>query len=141
MKYFKSIKRRCKQNKCITRKIRKYKPTTVHYKYPQRSILINNAVEVDKYFDCYKIHDIVKNLCKKWILLGGGCYLDYSLKNCGTIYLSKTKKSSFYNHIHVFPFSNESFSWHDKKRRQFEQVKFSKSIDKCIDNFMKLLSN
>jgi hypothetical protein len=141
MKYYNSTKRICKRHKCITRKIRKYKPTIVRYAYPKRSILIKTDSDVDNYFDCYKIHDIVKKLCKKWILLGGGCYLDYSLKYCGTIYLSKTKKSSFYNHIHVFPFSNESFSWHDKKTGQFGIEKFSKSIDKCIDKFIKLLSN
>jgi hypothetical protein len=141
MKYFYSIKRRCKQNKCITRKIRKYKPTTIHYAYPKRSILIKTDSDVDKYFDCYKIHDIVKKLCKKWILLGGGCYLDYSISYCGTIYLSKTKKSSFYNHIHVFPYSENSFNWHDKKSKQYGEERFSKSVDKCIEKFIKLLSN
>jgi hypothetical protein len=140
MKYFYSVKRSCKQNKCITRKIRKYKPKTLHYAYPKRSIVITNDAEIDKYFGCYKIHDIVKNLCKKWILLGGGCYLDYGLTYCGTIYLSKTKKPSFYNHIHVFPKSKNTFNWRDKKSKQYGEEHFSKSIDKCIDNFMELLS-
>ena len=141
MKYFNSIKRRCKQKKCITRKIRKYKPKVVHYEYPKRSISIQNDEEIDKYFDCYKINNIVKNLCKKWISLGGGCYLDYSLTYCGTIYLTKTKKSSYYNHIHVFPFSEKTFYWHDKKSKQYGEEHFSKSVDKCIKKFMKLLSN
>ncbi len=141
MRYFNSIKRRCKQNKCITRKIHKYNPTTVHYCYSQRSILIKNNLDIDYYFDCYKIHNIVKNLCKKWILLGGGCYLDYSPKYCGTIYLSKTKKSSYYNHIHVFPFSKKTFYWVDKKTKKNGEEHFTKSIDKCINNFTELLSN
>lgn len=141
MKYFYSIKRRCKENKCITRKIRKYKPKTFHYAYPRRSILMQNDADIDKYFDCYKIHDIVKNLCKKWILLGGACNLDYSLTYCGTIYLSKTKKHSFFNHIHVFPKSKNIFNWHSKKTGHYGEERFSKSIDKCINNFIKLLSN
>jgi hypothetical protein len=141
MRYFYSIKRRCKQNKCITRKIRKYNPTTVHYCNSRRSILIENNLDIDHYFDCYKIDNIVKKFCKKWILLGGGCYLDYSPTYCGTIYLSKTKKSSFYNHIHVFPFSKYSFHWHDKKSKQYGEEHSSKSIGKCIHNFTKLLSN
>ena len=138
---YKSIKRRCNQNNCITRKIRKYKATTVHYSRYQKSIAIKNDVDIDKYFNCYNIDNIVKNLCKKWILSGGGCFLDYSPKYCGTIYLSRTPKSNFYNHIHLFPFSKYSFHWHDKKSKTSREEHYNKSIDKCIANFKKLLSS
>jgi uncharacterized CHY-type Zn-finger protein len=51
--YFtKEISKLCNENKI----------KVVHYKYPRRSILINNAVEVDKYFDCYNIHNIFLNV-------------------------------------------------------------------------------
>jgi hypothetical protein len=138
---YKSIRRRCNQNKCITRKIRKNKAKTVHFSRHikhRRSISIITISDVDKYFDCYNINITVKNLCKKWILIGGGCNLDYSQTYCGTIYLSKTKKMNFYNHIHLFPSSDNLFNWHDKRSEQYGE--FSKSIDHCIHIFKKLLS-
>lgn len=132
--------RRCKKNNCITRKICKNKATTLHYSSLRRSVVIKNDLDVDYYFNCYNIDNIVKNLCKKWLLLGGGCFLDYSPSYCGTIYITKTKKPSFYNHIHLFPISMHSYSWHDKKSRKYEVANFSESIDKSISKFMKLLS-
>ena len=136
-----SIKRRCKRNKCITRKIRNNHPKSVQYAKDEKSILIENESDIEKYFDCYKFPNNIKILCRKWILLGGGCFLDYSSKYCGTLYLSKTKKSSYYNHIHIFSYSKYRFSWKDKKsgRRGIEH--YNKSIDKCISLFRKFLNN
>jgi hypothetical protein len=134
-----SITRRCKRNKCITRKIRNNNPKSVQYAHDEKSILIENESDIEKYFDCYKFPNNIKNLCKKWILLGGGCFLDYSSKYCGTLYFSKTKKSNYYDHIHIFPYSKYRFSWKDKKtgRRGIEY--YDRSIDKSIRLFSKLL--
>jgi hypothetical protein len=138
---YKLTKRRCKQNKCITRKIRRYKATTVHYFGRRRSIAIKKYLDIDKYFECYNINNIVKNLCKKWMLSGGGCFLDYSPTYCGTLYLSRTPKSNFYNHIHIFPISTDSFYWLDKQTKIFGEEHHNKSIDKCIGIFKLLLSS
>lgn len=135
-----TFKKKCKNHKCITRKIRKLRPNTVHYSYIEKSIQIKNDFDMNHYFKCYKIQNIVKKLCKKWISLGGGCFLDYSPIYCGTIYLTKTVRTNYYNHIHIFPSSKYSFDWHDKMSKTSGIVKFSKSIDECIETFTKLLN-
>lgn len=138
----KRIKNRCniKIKKCITRKIQKYKPVITRYSRFEKNINITNKSDIDKYFSCYKINNLVKKLCYKWILLGGSCNLDYSIIHCGTVYLSKTKRASYHNHIHIFPMPKDnSFSWYDKKSKNYGYESGNNSIDTVINSFMKLL--
>jgi len=126
-----------KQKKCITKKINLYKDQKVIYSRCRKSILIDNDEDIEKYFSCYKIPNIVKLLCKSWIKKHG-CFLDNSCFYAGTIYLTLNKKSNFKNHIHLFPGPNY-FTWHDKKSKKNGTYSCEKSINKYINLFEKML--
>ena len=125
------------EKKCITKKINLYKPQKVFYSRCQTSILIDNNEDIEKYLNCYKIPNIVKLLCKSWIKKHG-CFLDNTCFYAGTIYLTLTKKHSFYNHIHLFPGSNY-FTWHDKKSKKNGKYSSENSVNKYINLFEKML--
>lgn len=127
-----------KENKCITKKITLYKPKKISYSPHHKSILIDNNEDIEKYFSCYKISNIVKLLCEYWIQKNHGCFLDITCFYEGTIYLTLTKKSSFYNHIHIFPLKN-SFNWHDKKSKTNGKCTNEKNLNKYINLFENML--
>jgi hypothetical protein len=133
---FKNI---CIKNNRLTRKIKKYKPDILKYSYWQKSIILKNNNDIDKYFSSYKIPDIFKNICKEWLLTGGGCFLDFSKIFCGTIYLTKTQKPSFYNHIHIFKILKNKIEWHNKKSKKNGKYYYSQGIKNIVNKFKKLL--
>jgi len=137
---YKTTKQRKKSKKCITKKLRKNNKTNV-YGYKKISIMIDNEKKMNTYFDCYNINKTVRKICKEWFSSGKGCHLQIKSNFRGTIYLTKDKRYKFFNnHIHIFPLSNNSFSWCDKKTRNYGTLNDSTLIKNYINMFNKLLS-
>jgi hypothetical protein len=139
--FTKKFKKICIKNKHLTKKINRYRPDIIKYSYWQKSIIIKNNNDIDNYFQCYRISDMVKKLCNKWLLSHGGCYLDFSKIYCGHIYLTKTKRPSFYNHIHIFNITEKKFKWHNKKTNTYGEEDYDKKFHEIINKFKRILSN
>ena len=138
--FTRKFKKICIKNNRLTRKIKKYNPDILKYSYWQKSIILKNNNDIDKYFSSYKIPDILKNICKEWLLLGGGCFLDFSKILCGTLYITKSKKPSYYNHIHIYKIFKNKIEWHNKKTKTNGENYYYQGINKIINKFNKLLS-
>ena len=123
----------------FNQKIKKHKPKQNIYSACRKSITINNEEDVDTYFQCFKIPNIIKLLCINWIKNGHGCHLDCECFYSGTLYLTLTRKASFYNHIHLFPSNKNSFTWHDKISQKNGKCTNVKNINKYVILFENML--
>jgi hypothetical protein len=138
-----TYRKKCsKLNRCITKRMHKDRKSINICGYKNLNVQIKKPNDIEKYFNCYNIKNIVKILCNKWMLSGGGCYLQIKSKFCGTIYLTRynTCRGYLNDHIHILPLSDNSFSWCDKKTRNYGLINDVNVIDNCVKIFKKLLS-